>query len=162
MARSARVLSGKAKDVFLARAIDAEADIDDESRARLTKRLQRAIGLVALRAGVLRAKAGETTGDRSADQPEPTTDAANTVGGEPAAVFDPYSPNVIVVIRTRGREAVLDALAAIDDVVCLRLLAKEQQLWIGSDLGDASASDLRLAIVDAAERRISNRRAAAS
>ena len=43
---------------------------------------------------------------------------------------------------------------------CLRQLAREQQLGISADL--AEASDIRLAIVAAAERRIANRRAAAS
>ncbi len=162
MARSSRALSGKAKDVFLARAINAETDIDAASRTRLTQRLQRAISLVALSARGLRGAAGETEVTGAAAQPAPAAELAGSAAAEPAAAFDPYSPNVIVVIRTRGREAVLEALEAIDDVDCLRLLAKEQQLWIGSDLGDASASDLRLAIVGAAERRISNRRAAAS
>lgn len=78
----------------------------------------------------------------------------------PATPFDPYSPNVIVVIRTRGRDAVLAELHDIEDIECLRLLAREQQLGIAPDLD--SPGDIRLAIVAAAERRIANRRAAAS
>jgi hypothetical protein len=55
---------------------------------------------------------------------------------------------------------VLEELTSIDDVASLRLLAREQQLGIANDLDEAA--DIRLAIVAAAERRIANRRAAAS
>jgi hypothetical protein len=74
--------------------------------------------------------------------------------------FDPYSPNVIVVIRKSGREAALAALAAIDSADHLRLLAREQRLALSADV--RSAQELRAAIVTAAERRIANRMAAAS
>jgi hypothetical protein len=67
---------------------------------------------------------------------------------------------VIVVFRTLGRDAALAELHAIEDVECLRLLAREQRLGIASDL--ANAADIRHAIVAAAERRVANRRAAAS
>jgi hypothetical protein len=74
--------------------------------------------------------------------------------------FDPFSPNIIVVVRTAGREAALAALTAIDSPDNLRLLAREQRLTVAGDA--ASAADLRIAIVTAAERRIANRMAAAT
>jgi hypothetical protein len=76
------------------------------------------------------------------------------------AEFDPYSPNIVVLIRTRGRAATIAELAAIGDVDCLRLLAREQQLGIAPGL--SHQADICEAIADAAERRIANRRAAAS
>lgn len=111
------------------------------------------------------AAATEADCEGAAEVMETATSQPSTVDhaspGSPGPVaFDPFSPNVIVVIRTRGREAVLEELHSIDDVDCLRLLAREQQLGIAGDL--VSASDIRLAIVAAAERRIANRRAAAS
>jgi hypothetical protein len=67
---------------------------------------------------------------------------------------------VVVVIRTEGRAAALEALQRISDAGNLRLLAREQQLSI--DAGLTGPDDLAEAIVAAAERRIANRRAAAS
>jgi hypothetical protein len=73
--------------------------------------------------------------------------------------FDPFALNVVVVLRTAGRDAALAALKQIEDCANLRLLAREQQLSVGTDV--ASAAELSAAIVAAAERRIANRRAAA-
>jgi hypothetical protein len=73
--------------------------------------------------------------------------------------FDPYSPNVVVVVRKSGGEAALAALAAIDSTENLRLLAREQRLNVDADV--SSAAEMRTAIVMAAERRIANRVAAA-
>jgi hypothetical protein len=86
-----------------------------------------------------------------------------SAGAQPAvasASFDPFSPNVVVILRTSGRAAALAALAAIDREEHLRLLAREQRLNVGPDL--ASLAELRAAIVGAAERRVANRVAAAS
>src|SRR5436189_3563629 len=77
-----------------------------------------------------------------------------------ACPFDPFSPNVIVVVRKSGRDAALAALGSIDSVDQLRLLAREQRLAVPADL--SSVVELRTAIVAAAERRITNRIAAAS
>lgn len=172
MAKSIRSLSGAAKDVYIKRVLAAEKDIDSAARARLTARLQDEIALVSLRPR-RRHTSKRTSGHaRSAvstleiierETPgEPARDDAQDVlvSAEPAPEFDPYSPNVIVVFRTRGREAALAELHSIEDVDSLRLLAREQQLGIASDL--ESAADIRHAIVAAAERRVANRRAAAS
>lgn len=158
MAKGTRALSGAAKDAYLKRAVGAEPGIDAEARERLTRRLQSDISLVSLR------KSGSPAEEAAAPERTLATAACEipALDGEKAVAsrFDPYSPNVVVVIRTRGREAVLAELTGIDDVECLRLLAREQQLGIAPGL--ESASDIRLAIVAAAERRIANRRAAAS
>ena len=73
--------------------------------------------------------------------------------------FDPFSPNVVLIVRQSGRGAALAALAAIDGIDKLRLLAHEQRLSINAEL--SSPAELRAAIVAAAERRIANRMAAA-
>jgi hypothetical protein len=147
----------------------AEPNLDEATRERLALALQSSIALVSLRrhSGSEPASAAgasvETT-DTAAAAHEP--DTQNTAENTPRATategapFDPYSPNVIVVFRTLGRDAALAELHAIEDVECLRLLAREQRLGIASDLADAA--DIRHAIVAAAERRIANRRAAAS
>ena len=173
MAKRSKALSGAAKDAYIRRVLAGEAGLDDDARARLTARLQGDIALVSLK--VSRPPPRPRT-VIVATEDTPTREAVSTAGSEvtiePAGTlrdgraaetpdtFDPYSPNVIVVIRTRGRDAVLEALDSIEDAASLRLLAREQQLGIASDLD--SAADIRLAIVAAAERRIANRRAAAS
>lgn len=165
MARTKRVLSGAAKDAFLKRLLAAESGLDDAARNRLTKHLQDAIALLAVRIDPPRAKAmpvalpsrpfAEDTS--TAATAAPCEADRRVAANEP---FDPFSPNVIVVFRTRGRDALLAELQPIDDVESLRLLAREQQLGIAADLADPC--DIRQAIVAAAERRIANRRAAAS
>jgi hypothetical protein len=93
----------------------------------------------------------------AAPPPVATKKAARKPNAAPP--FDPFSPNVIVVVRKSGRDAALEALGAIDNVDNLRLLAREQRLSIGTDL--ETIADVRAAIVTAAERRIANRMAAA-
>lgn len=156
MAKGTRQLSGAAKDAYLKRAIKAEAEIPAPARVRLTERLTAEIAVVSLRAGKVPDAPVEAVAEVAATIEAPE---ASVPASSPPA-FDPYQPNVIVIFRTRGREAVLAQLGDIADVEHLRLLAREQQLGIAADL--ASANDIRHAIVAAAERRIANRRAAVS
>jgi len=163
MARTKRFLNGAAKDAFLRQVLAAEPGLDEATRERLALALQSSIALISLRHRS-NSEPSVGTSDNAAATHEP--DAQNAAGNTPPTTatecepFDPYSPNVIVVFRTLGRDAALAELHAIEDVECLRLLAREQRLGIASDLADAA--DIRHAIVAAAERRIANRRAAAS
>jgi hypothetical protein len=161
MAKGTRALTGAAKDAYLKRSLRAEAELAEPVRERLTERLRGEIASVTLKAAPATdvAEAGPDKERPAASHVLATAAPATPLAAAPS-VFDPYNPNVIVVIRTRGREAVLAELAGIDDVDHLRLLAREQQLGIGGDL--TNAVDIRMAIVAAAERRIANRRAAAS
>jgi len=168
MANTKRVLSGAAKDAALKRMLAAEPGLDDVTRNRLMARLRDSISLIGLRHLVRQPALCSDAAELS----QPVTAAAWAREEHPAAhaepcepeatppPFDPYSPNVIVVFRTGGRDAVLAELEPIGDIDCLRLLAREQQLGIASDLADPG--DIRQAIVAAAERRVANRRAAAS
>ena len=149
-----------AKDAYFARLIASLDGLDDDIRVRLAERLSDEIALVSLR----RRARPPITAAATVNSVVPQAAAAPALPDEPTGPttsdFDPYSPNVVVVIRTRGREAVLEELHSIGDIDCLRLLAREQQLGVAPDLDDPA--DVRLAIVAAAERRIANRRAAAS
>lgn len=175
MAKSSRTLTGAAKNLYFERVLEAEAEMNDAARERLLARLAADVALVSLKAARSRkpatankktgfgadcsdqVKASRTAEVIGSDSVGPATGIADAMA---ISVFDPYSPNVIVVIRTQGREAVLAELDGIADVDCLLLLAREQQL--GIEPGLSCADDIRLAIVAAAERRIANRRAAAS
>lgn len=169
MAKSSRTLSGAAKDRYFERVLESEPELDDGTRERLLARLTTDVALVALKAAPRRRTpaAGKASSPLAngmgctepravrACEPPPVPSNAESDGA-----FDPYSPNVIVVIRTQGRDAVMAELHGIADVDRLRLLAREQQL--GIEPGLSSADEIRSAIVAAAERRIANRRAAAS
>jgi hypothetical protein len=150
-------LWGRSKDAYFRRLLGSEAGLGMEAVERLLKRLRSEVARVELREAGRRGMTGGPV------QQPPEADANATTGDAdplpPAEPFDPYSPNVIVVVRTRGRDAALAELADISSADDLRLLAREQQLSI--DAGLRSAEEVRLAIVEAADRRIANRRAAA-
>lgn len=182
MTKSTRALSGAAKNVFLEGMVRSALGDDHDARERLLKELTEAIASLRVRVEAERgrraisdwtervlsvAEAAEsdaaaepavTAAPPAAPQPEPRLDDSARERG--AATFDPYEPNVIVVVRTKGREAALQALALIARESDLRLLAHEQQLGIPGDASGLPA--IRDAIVSAAERRIANRRAAGS
>ncbi len=158
MSKTTKALSGASQDAYFRRVLKAFPNLPDDARDRLVQQLRREIAQVRLRTASRR----ETL--QAAPPSEPARSVAPPSAEVPAApvpqAFDPYSPNLIVVVRTSGREAALAALAAIDSADNLRLLAREQRLSIGADC--ASLAEMRAAIVTAAERRITNRKAAAS
>lgn len=165
------MLSGTAKDAFVDRAVAAIPGLGVRARARVASCLKRELAsVVPATAAAKRSAAGEASAARAQRGAREKSPAGEALSASPAAnapepaapavAFDPFTPNVVVVIRTQGREAALAALVSIDDVANLKLLAREQQLGIPPDLHDAG--EIRCAIVAAADRRIANRRAAAS
>ena len=145
MSKPARALSGAAKNAYIAKVVKSALGEDHLARDEVARQLAAAIA--SLRVPVEAARA-EAAADVVID-----ADA----GGE--ETFDPFTPNVIVVLRTKGREAVLAVLQGIEREDQLRLLAHEQQLGLPEEA--VSAAAIRDAIIAAAERRIANRRAAA-
>lgn len=186
-ARASKPLYGGSKDAYFRRVLRAEPGVGAAASERILRRLSAEVVQVRLRVEQPAAAAAADTVGGAADaiSGEPTRGGA--VAGEsveasegaeaavppegaaaldepgpgdrPLPPFDPYNPNVVVVVRTAGRERALAALGSIDRVENLRLLAREQQLSVAADL--ATPAELRAAIVAAAERRIANRRAAA-
>lgn len=157
MTKSTRTLSGAAKNTFLDGIVRSALGDDHAARERLMQELMVAVASLRIRIDAERAlhKAGEPIEPQlgiADDEPEALSEAPS------AAPFDPYSPNVIVLLRTKGRDAALTALATITDAQNLRLLAHEQQLGVPQD--PLPLIELRTAIVAAAERRIANRQAA--
>jgi hypothetical protein len=146
MAKTTRALSGAAKDAFFDRVVERE-HLDAHVSSRLVGRLKGSVSQVRVR-----------TGDEAMQAPELIAAVVAVHDDEPP--FDPFTPNVIVVLRTQGREAALAELGKVRGIENLRLLAREQQLSIGSEL--ATELEVREAIVHAGERRIANRRAAAT
>ncbi len=146
MAKGIKSLTGVDKDAYLERVHAAAKDAGEPVDEPMLARLKTEVTRVWVKAGAL-ADAAEAV-----PEPAPALPVDDT--------FNPYEPNVIVVLRTAGRDRLLDALRSIETADRLRLLAREQQL--GVDVEVVDAEELRLAIVTAAERRVANRRAAAS
>ncbi len=188
MAKSVKSLIGSEKDAYLRRVLSAEPGLPPATATRIARKLERDLTRVWVRSAALdsaddrRPDVGlKPTADLKVDATPKlsgSTQSKLKVGGAAARgtvrsasastvpaltsgeEFDPFSPNVIVVLRKSGRERALEALAAISETDHLRLLAREQQLGIAQDL--ETADEIRIAIVTAAERRVANRRAAGS
>jgi hypothetical protein len=165
MRKKTKALSGASQDAYFRRALKAHPNLPAGEREQLVGKLRREVAQLRVRLEPRQdeemALQPRVTVKQPTDPPTPVeTDAP---AGEPPVAsvpFDPFSPNVVVVVRTSGRDAALAALGALESLDNLRLLAREQRLGVPPDL--ESAAELRAAIVSAAERRIANRIAAAS
>ena len=166
MQKKTRALSGASQDAYFRRVFKAHPNLSADERELLVRRLRQEIAQLRLRRSArdeAETPDAETPSSESRAVPEPAKASrvpAASVPAQASTPFDPFSPNIIVVVRTAGRDAALAALTSIDSPDDLRLLAREQRLAVAGD--PISATDLRMAIVAAAERRIANRMAAAS
>ncbi len=153
MTRKTKALSGASQDAYFRRVLKTYPSIPDEARERIVHRLRKEVAQLRIR---------PSARDEAEAAVEATDATPANVPAETAAErapFDPFAFNVIVTLRTWGKDAALEALNAIGDADNLKLLAREQRLSIGDDLG--TAAELSSAIIAAAERRLANRRAAA-
>lgn len=152
MTKATRALSGAAKNAYLDKVVRSALGEDHAARERLARELAKAVASLRVRLDAPLDAPSKDPGPRVSG---PAQTEAKTDEG---AGFDPFTPNVVVVLRTKGREAALAELRAIREVRQLRLLAHEQQLGIPEEARTAAA--IAEAIVVSAERRIANRRAA--
>jgi hypothetical protein len=161
MQKKTRALSGASQDAYFRRVFKAYPNLSADERERLVRRLRQEIAQLRLRRNARDEAGSPETTTPAETKPAPVLAVpAVSVSTQASTPFDPFSPNVIVVVRTSGRDAAMAALTAIDSLDDLRLLAREQRLAVAGD--PTSATDLRTAIIAAAERRIANRMAAAS
>jgi hypothetical protein len=185
MRKKTKALSGASQDAYFRRVLKANPNLSADERDQLVRRLRQEVAQLRVRMEPRRdgeaasgpAPAAEPSFEAAPDPPgaipvELVAPLSETpaISAEPPASspepafaaepFDPFSPNIVVVVRKSGRAAALAALDAIDSLDNLRLLAREQRLSVGADL--ATTAEVRAAIVTAAERRIANRMAAAS
>lgn len=176
MTKRTKALSGASQDAYFRRVFKTHSSLSPEERDRLVHFLRREIAQLRLRRkeniGVEASKDSLPAADTPGAQSLPSEAAASetpTIETQPvepparvaaAPPFDPFSLNIVLLVRKGGREGALSALEAIDDLDNLRLLAREQRLSVAAGL--SSTQEMRAAIVQAAERRIANRIAAAS
>jgi hypothetical protein len=168
MKKETRALSGASQHAYFRRVLKDHPGLSAEERAQLLARLREEVAQVRLRVLPEQQPAVAPTAEvqRVAPAVVQPVDVAKLppapveIVTPPAPPFDPFTPNIVVVLRRSGRAAVLAELEAIASVDDLRLLAREQRLSVDAEL--TSAHDLRVAIVAAAERRVANRVAAMS
>jgi hypothetical protein len=158
--RKTKALSGAAQDAYFRRLLKTQRNLSGAAREQLLRSFKREIAQLRLRREPLPDALLPAPPATRSRQPATRTRSAPSDAGAVSEAFDPFSPNIVVLLRTLGRAAALAALAAIDNPEHLRLLAREQRLSVAPDL--TSLAELRAAIVGAAERRIANRMAAAS
>jgi len=177
MRKKTKALSGASQDAYFRRLLKANPSLSAEERDQLVRRLRQEVAqlrvrmeprqqsdppVVSVPAESVAAVAPQPSTDIPVEQPATRAKLPPPIlePGLAAEPFDPFSPNIVVVVRKSGRAAALAALDAVDSLDNLRLLAREQRLSVSADL--ASVAEVRAAIVTAAERRIANRMAAAS
>ncbi len=161
MTRATKPLSGAAKDRYFRRLLAREADLPEDVEQRVRERLRDETSQVRIRTEVVAARLAvpRTRSAASSDAPASETLLVRQAGETPceARAFDPFTPNVILVLRTQGLQPAFAALQSLT-LDQLRILAREQQLGIDETVSNKDA--VCNAVLEAAERRIANRRAA--
>ena len=158
MKKETKSLSGASQDAYFTRVLKADPNLTTEGRERIVRHLRDEIAQVRLRVNAPRDIAASAHVPFET-APRPVEANSQRASANAERYFDPYSPNVVVVVRKFGSETAIAALDAIDSLENLQYLAREQRLNVEG--GVLSAAEMRIAIVRAAERRIANRVAAA-
>ena len=96
--------------------------------------------------------------------PATAASVATPVAAGDAGNFDPYAFGLIPIYQRGGGDALREKLATVDSVDHLRKMARAQQIGLPSEIrrGSVDAAAVRDAIIVAVEKRIADRRAAAS
>jgi hypothetical protein len=149
MTKSAQLWPGdKMRDFFRA-VFRAEKDVD----AALAERLADAC--------VARINRMLVIDEKPVGPSRPVPRLVPNAGEEPATPgFDPFAFSAVVTLSRRGKDGLLRQLEEINSALDLRQLADAQHLGVDPSITDID--ELRTEIVKGAERRIAERRAAAS
>lgn len=151
------------KAAFVQRLLAAGRDLDDAAITALAEEMARGINQVWLVDSRLETSLPRLSALTSRDEPAARQKPAPQSGpgdAAPRADFDPFAFSVIVVLKRKGRAALMRELAAIDNAEHLHRIAAAQHL--GVDRAITALPRLREAMADAAEQRLADRRAAAS
>lgn len=180
MSRSVRTLSGAKARRYFTDLLAAGPGVSEDAARRFAASLESEVLLVKVRpprrapaepAPLLPFDSLPTSEPARAPDAEPplgTVDSddapeAGVAAGEGSgegAPFDPYAFSLVVVLTKDGAAGLMARLAEIDSAESLRSLAKAQHVSLPATL--AGIADIRAAIVAGTERRIADRRAAAS
>ncbi len=157
MGKTTRTLSGAGRDKYFRERLAAQHGVAPEAASALSAQFAREIAHIRVRlplapAGAPPSQTVSQTGsqaEQAVDQPD------NSI-----QLFDPFAFSAVVVMTKEGRGGLAKLLQAIDTADNLRALAKAQHVALPKGLD--SPQSIRTAILDGVEKRIGNRRAAAS
>jgi hypothetical protein len=177
MSRTTKALSGPAKDKVLRALVAGTEAVPADVAARVGEVLARSLSEVRVRRDAWDATRGLTA--------VPATELSNadtgmtTPGKKPAlaapvatvmpvapapppapAAFDPYAFSAVSILTKKGKAALVAAFDAIGSAADLHKVAVAQHLAIDPTLTEIDA--IRATLVAATERRIAERKAAAS
>ncbi|MGQ0673907.1 MAG: hypothetical protein ACT4N2_13670 [Hyphomicrobium sp.] len=181
MGRTIRTFTGAKARKYLGDLLAGGPGVSAEAADRIAAALEKEVVAIKVRPARASAAAGTPllpfvdlpTLDVPASPATPDVDSDDVavagaetepeVASAPAAIDTPFDPFAfsLVVVRTReGADGLRAKLSSIDSAGHLRALAKAQHVNVPAEL--ASADDIRTAIIVATERRIADRKAAAS
>ncbi len=176
MKPTTRKVSGTAMERLFRQVLAGDGAADAATAERLARRLALVLTSVRARRVPLRELARAAAGqDRPAPRvplpppaatpaPPPAASQAEPAAVPASATFDPFLFGLVPVYQREGRDGLTARLAAIAAPADLKAMAKAQNVALEVRLRseDVPAEELRTAIVAAVEKRIADRRAAAS
>jgi hypothetical protein len=118
------------------------------------------VGLKRARATRLANRCVELVNECNTPSPDVAADKRAQALPAPGTPFDPYIFGAVAVLMREGRHRLLARLEEITTIEELRLLAHAQNLAVPPNV--SRLGEMRLALVESAERRIAHRRASAS
>ncbi len=157
MGRTTKTMSGTGQTKFFRELFRADGDVPEMAAERLAAVCEARIAQIRVRTVPLEVKA---------HTPKPATAKAKLeaktvpASASVTASFDPFAFSVVAMLAKKGKLVLEAKLSEISDTGQLRAIADAQHLGIGAEMVDAGA--LRAAIVTGAERRMAERKAAAS
>jgi hypothetical protein len=177
MARTTKQLSGGGKDKFLRGLVEAVRDMPAGAATRVSDALVDGITEVRVRREVWeQLRSGEPVAapevTPAAPKAQKAKDKARVAApvevaasppaapATPEAGFDPFAFSAVALLTRKGKPALAAALDQIERAEDLRSLAQAQHLALDPAMTDVVA--IRAAIVAGTERRIAERKAAAS
>lgn len=165
---STRPASGKKLRAHFANIMASEATLPDDVRSRLVNRLSVYVSSARFRSEPpevhlkpVMPATSEATSDAATNATSSVASDGSTAKSDP---FDPYAFSVVALLSTEGEPALRKRLATAPDIVALKQLARAQRLSIARELladADVTTETLVDAIVEAGEKRVANRMAAA-
>ena len=156
MTRNTKPLSGGGKDKFLRGIVASVEGVPETAAKALVRELTTGIAEVRVRR-----EAYDRVRDGATDVAAPPARAqASAVTASRAAAFDPFAFSVVAILTKKGKPALVVELEKVTSVDDLRRLADAQHVSLDPALTDPAV--MRSAIIEGAERRIAERKAAAS
>jgi hypothetical protein len=174
MVKPIRTFTGPKARKYLADLLASGPGVSAEAAQRVTAALEKEVVAVKVRPAKAAPPANapllpfaELPETHASEEQEPDT----APDGGPSAIhdnsttqspppFDPYVFSLVVVLTKEGTEGLLGKLSEVDRADDLKAMAKAQHIAL--PLGLNTLADIRAAIVAGTERRIADRRAAAS